>query len=320
MAENSLNMLWFFLFLAVVLLAVVFFRRRKLRKRTASREQSEPRFSLGNNRELLDALFNNPFRMIGFLSPDGKLLDTNKTSMEFIGVEKETVLGKYFWDCPWWNHDPEMQAWIREVVRKAAAGEILRSETVNFDAMGKTRVIDFAIKPVLDEQGRVIYLIPEGMDITEYKQTDKQLEQERKLTDAILDSIPGLLYLYDDEWRLVRWNKQHEVLTGYSAEELAGIHVLDFYAGREPDTSRIIAAVSNVMEEGRAEIEADLITKDGRAITFYFTGVRLTIGGKPYFTGIGIDITKNRQAEEELKQEKAFSEKLIDSLPGIFYL
>jgi len=121
--------------------------------------------------------------------------------------------------------------------------------------------------------------------------------------------------LYDGEGRLVRWNKKHEELTGYTAEEMAGMHVFDWYRGREPDTPRILQAVQDVMSKGSAEIETELITKSGKAIPFYFTGVGLTIAGKPYFTGIGIDITKRRWVETALKENSAFLNTLLNAIP-----
>jgi PAS domain-containing protein len=66
-------------------------------------------------------------------------------------------------------------------------------------------------------------------DITERKSAEAALRCEKALTDAVMDSVPGMLYIYDADGFLVHWNKQHELLTGYSAEELSHMHVLDWY-------------------------------------------------------------------------------------------
>lgn len=58
------------------------------------------------------------------------------------------------------------------------------------------------------------------MDITMRKLAEEELRNAKALTEAVFDSVPGLLYLYNEDGRLIRWNKQHEVLTGYTAEEL----------------------------------------------------------------------------------------------------
>jgi two-component system, sensor histidine kinase and response regulator len=133
---------------------------------------------------------------------------------------------------------------------------------------------------------------------------EQDVRQERVLTDAILDSVPGLLYLYDDQGQLVRWNKRHEAITGYSPDELRQMHLLDWYKGDTSTQERISRALARVLLDGFASEEADLQTKSGRRIPFYLTAVPLNIGGRTYFTGIGLDISERKKGEAELLQAK----------------
>lgn len=155
--------------------------RKQLERNIEDQEQ------LRQNKLLLKAIIDNSFEFQGLLTPDGKLIESNKTSLDFIGVGKETVLGRYFWDTPWWNHNPSLQDHLREAIRRVAAGELLRFETENQDAGGNIHIIDFSLKPIYNEKDRIIYLMPEGRDITEYRQLENQILQQQKL-----DSI-GLL-------------------------------------------------------------------------------------------------------------------------------
>lgn len=155
-----------------------------------------------------------------------------------------------------------------------------------------------------------------SVEIAERKRAEEALKREQVFTDAVLDSIPGLLYLYDEQGRLVRWNKQHEILTGYSAEELAGMGLLDWYRGSEQDIVAISRGVERCLVEGYAEAEGNLQTKSGKVIPFHFTAVRLEIDGKNYFAGIGIDITERRRAEEDrgLLQEQLMQAQKMESI------
>jgi len=101
------------------------------------------------------------------------------------------------------------------------------------------------------------------LDITARKRAEAALERERLFADAVLNSVPGLLYLYDDSGRLVRWNRQHETLTGYSGEELSRMHLLDWFRGEPQEQARIAAAVARIPTEGDTEEEAILVTKPG---------------------------------------------------------
>ncbi len=154
-------------------------------------------------------------------------------------------------------------------------------------------------------------------DITASKQAAELLEQERVFTNAVMDSVPGLLYLYDAEGHLVRWNKQHELLTGFSADELNGKQVLTWYD--EPDRSRIIEAIGEVYQTGRSSAEIHLLTKDRGPVPFLVTGQRLTLAGQEYLTGIGIELTERRVAEKARQQSQDELDRILRTVPDIIY-
>ena len=70
---------------------------------------------------------------------------------------------------------------------------------------------------------------------------------EKDLSKAIMDSVPGILYLYDDKGRLVYWNKNHEEVTGYSAEEMSKMTLFYWYKGDEETITRITKEVNKAI-------------------------------------------------------------------------
>jgi PAS domain S-box-containing protein len=146
-------------------------------------------------------------------------------------------------------------------------------------------------------------------DISERKKMEIALQKEISLIDAIFNSVPGVLYLYDSDGYLLRWNKKHEDMTGYSAAELDHFYLLDWYKGEPDDLDRVTKGVEKALKEGFAMAEANLTTKSGEKILFEFTAARLDIGGKTYFTGIGIDIRDRRAAENKIREQTVDLEK-----------
>jgi len=132
------------------------------------------------------------------------------------------------------------------------------------------------------------------------QETQEKLNDEKRLTEALFDSVPGMLYLYNDQGKLVRWNKQHEKMTGYSTDELSGRDLLAWYKGDDETIAHISNAVKKALREGFAEAEADLQRKDGTKLVAYMTAVPVKIDGKMHFAGFGIDIAARKKAEEEM--------------------
>nr|WP_278278693.1 HD domain-containing phosphohydrolase [Alkalibaculum bacchi] len=133
------------------------------------------------------------------------------------------------------------------------------------------------------------------------------------MTDAIFNSAPGMIYLYDSQYRLLRWNKKHEDITGYSSEELSKISLMDFYKGDEENQKTIKEGCTRAIEQGFGDAEAELQKKDGNIVPMYFTASAFYLDGTQYFTGLGIDITERKKKETEI-----FNLSYYDQLTGLY--
>lgn len=126
--------------------------------------------------------------------------------------------------------------------------------------------------------------------------------RERDFSEAVLNSLPGVVYCFDRDFRFVRWNKNLERVLGYTGEEIARISPLDLFA--EADKPLLAARFQEVFDRGTSDVEADFLTKDGRSLPYFFTGVTAPIDGQPHLVGVGIDISKRRLAEEAVRESE----------------
>ena len=140
---------------------------------------------------------------------------------------------------------------------------------------------------------------------TELQNSIEDNQKNLSFIEAVYNSVPGLLYLFDEEGRLVRWNNKIETILGYTAEELLNIHIIDLFTNDEESIRAVQSAMEKIDVDGYAELEARIFRKDGRYIPMHFTAVPVLIGGVPYFTGIGVDITQLKKAEGKLKSNYA---------------
>lgn len=136
------------------------------------------------------------------------------------------------------------------------------------------------------------------VDITERKKAENDLIREKNLSDSIINSMPGIFYLFDENGKYLRWNKNLEVVSGYTFEEIDSLSPLDFFKGA--DKIFIKKKIEQVFENGSADTEAYFVTKDQNRIPYYFNGWRVIFEGKPCVIGVGIDITQRLKTEKEI--------------------
>ncbi|MBN0988198.1 PAS domain-containing protein [Amphritea pacifica] len=142
-------------------------------------ERLQMQEELRASEQRVQAILDQTFQFIGLLSTDGTTLKANRAALNFIGIEENEIIGKPFWETPWWTHSVELQQQLRDAIRRVAGGEFMRFEVTHTDRDGNTHDIDFSLSPVTDPSGRVIQLIPEGRDITEQKQKEDELRHYR---------------------------------------------------------------------------------------------------------------------------------------------
>lgn len=141
-------------------------------------ERKRTEEALRQNEQKFRAVFEQAFQFVGVLTAEGVVLQANQTALQFAGIKEESVLGKFFWETPWWTHSAEMQKRLRAAIQQAAEGNLVRFEATHCAADGQLRLIDFSLKPVMDADGHVVQLIPEGRDITAQRQAEERFQRQ----------------------------------------------------------------------------------------------------------------------------------------------
>jgi PAS domain S-box-containing protein len=113
----------------------------------------------------------------GVMSLDGSIIEANRLSLEACGYTKEEVLGRRFWDCPWWGQSEVLMGKIKVAVARAAMGQIFDEEMAYFIADGSRRMVRLLVLPIKDDTGRVVFLAPTGTDITDLKRAESQRDE-----------------------------------------------------------------------------------------------------------------------------------------------
>jgi PAS domain S-box-containing protein len=147
-------------------------------------EITETRRAERRFRQLIDGLFT----FVGLCDVDGTLLEANEFALRAAGLEAADVIGRPFWDCHWWSHDTEVQQLVRQAVADAATGQRCRFDTSVLVTGGRGIPIDFQLVPVI-EDGRVISLVPSGLDIEARATQVRNLSELSALAADLHDAL-----------------------------------------------------------------------------------------------------------------------------------
>jgi len=136
--------------------------------------------------------------------------------------------------------------------------------------------------------------------LTEIKIAEEKLRVEKCFSDTLVDSLPTIFYVYNEDGKYLRWNGELERVSGYSSEEIAEMNPLDLVV--DQDRELVGQGMQKVFTDGQAFIEANCVTRDGTVIPYLLTGNRLYIDGTLHGLGVGIDISARIEVEKQLRE------------------
>lgn len=253
----------------------------------------------------LSAILNNTFQLQNLLDPEGRLVEVNSAALQFSGIKAEMVLGKWLWETVGWIGTPVGQEKLRDAVRQIQQGQNrVVFESQHSDRLGNEHTIDFSVRSVREEDGRLRFIMVEGHDITDRKKA----EDARRISEAnllaLLENSSGAIWSLDTDLRYLTFNSRHQD------------HILAL-GGQKMQ-------ISQSVDEGKpARLQALWKPHYERALRGerFKSRFEQEVGGKPrvyeasfnpirnagIVTGVSIfseDVTEQKQLEEQLRQSQ----------------
>ncbi|MEX1135945.1 MAG: PAS domain S-box protein [Balneolales bacterium] len=134
-------------------------------------------------------------------------------------------------------------------------------------------------------------------EVTERSRLQKQYLTEKHFAESLINSQPGLFFLADNNGRIYRWNKNVEIYSGYSRDEIQNMTGWGLLDERDVEITRFRLDVA--LKTGKAVGKARLASKDGRKIPFLLTGVAYKLAGEDNVIVTGVDITAYEKERAE---------------------
>ena len=172
-----------------------------------------------------------------------------------------------------------------------------------------------------DAEGQAVKMHGTIQDITERKQAQEALADERNLLRALIDNIPDFVYVKDTQGRNILANRSCAQRTGLTEpEQMLGTTDYDFFPRELAD--RYTADDQKVIQSGQPLLGHEEPTLDGAGTPKWISTNKVPLRdgqGKIYgLVGVGRDITERKQSEEKLASQAEELRRRNDELARLY--
>jgi len=261
---------------------------------------------------LKDFVFRSSMTADSIGSTDGLITHANESFLRIWGYDSlDEVIGKPIPDFLA-NQDDTLEIITALTEQGTWEGEYTgkRKDGSTFTAQSKANV-------VRGEAGEVVGYYSAVVDITDRKEEQKALEESEERHRVVFDTLVDALVITDLTGHVVEVNPAACRTYGYRREEFIGLHATQLIT---PEYHLVFQDFLCSMEEvGSFAGETIDIRKDKATFNTEVRGSPILFKGEPHFLAIVRDVTELKKAERQILREKQISEKIIDSLPGLFF-
>ena len=196
-------------------------------------------------------------------------------------------------------HPDDKQRWSEEAAVMFLSGAPLRSSYRVMARDGRIIWFQCEAKIIRRKDGRPWFIHGIAFDITDLKQTEQALQDERNVVSAILDTVGALVMVLDRTGRIIRFNRACEQLTGYSFAEVRDKCIWELFVAPE-EVPRFRSLFVEICEStSRTEYESRWITRTGDKRTIAWSAALLPGANEmpTYVIASGIDLTEQKRAQ-----------------------
>ena len=232
---------------------------------------------------------------------DGTIVAANRLSWEGCGYRREQIVGKRFWEGPWWASSPALARQIKAASAQAIAGTTFRGETPYFVADGSERTADITIVPIKDETGKVLFVAPTGIDITDRKRA----EADRQKFVTLVENSSDFISMTDLQGVPFFINRAGLEMVGLDDLEQARRVPLADYFFPEDRPRHVEEFFPPVLESGHGAIDVrirHLKTGEERWMAYKVLTLPDAAGRPMAFATVSQDVTERRRMADDLAE------------------
>ncbi len=270
------------------------------------------------------AIFEQSPISIQIMSPDGRIVQVNEAWEELWGMTLDQVEEYNIFT------DKQLEKkGVMPYIKSAFNGQFTEIPPVLYDPNenpsdkirpnATKRWTKAVIYPVKNSAGQLREVVLMFEDITARKQAEEKIKANELRYQSLLENTSDIIYTHDLQGNCFSINKAGEKILGYSAEELTKMNIAQVIAPEHLEMAKqMIEQKSH--DPSPTVYELDVITKDGRRLTFEINTRISSIEGQPLVVeGIARNITARKQVEQALRVSEARCRSFLENANDIIY-
>ncbi len=241
-----------------------------------------------------------------------EILETNRAALDFYGYTPEEMGSLTLFDL-----NVELTpASLAAITDEASAHGGYHGRVHHRRADGELRAMDLHTH-LYSEEGRRLFLSIVH-DVTDQERAELDFRRERRISEAVISSLPGYVVVVDRQGRIVRFNGRAQEITGLSFEEAAA-EAESWRRWTEPQDAEVIRDSFRTLSEGGYVAPRDFwqisSTGDRRLLRMTYAPVRSDGGQVELVAILGTDVTAEHLADQAIRWERDFSTNVMDAVP-----
>ncbi|MBW1783608.1 MAG: PAS domain S-box protein, partial [Deltaproteobacteria bacterium] len=247
---------------------------------------------------------------IAIIDQNHRVVESNRRFAEMLGYTPEEVLSLHTWDWEAIMSEAEIRANFADLTKtKTTFGtRHRRKDGTIYDA----EVTACGAK--LGDEAMILTIV---RDITDRKEAELALKQSESRYRTLFENMSDGVAIYEavddgEDFFFVGFNEAAERIENIPKEEILGRRVVDVFPG--VNQFGLLDVFRRVWKTGRSERHPVSMYKDERIFGWRDNFVYKLPSGE--IVAIYSDETRNKQAEEALRQEKDLLRRVIETSPA----
>ena len=286
-------------------------------------EQKRVEEDLRKERDFLSGLIQSSPAFLVMVGSDGKTQLMNNAMLHALGFKQKEIVGKDYLSS--FVHEDDHKKVLDGFSTLLKKKQVIRLENRVLTKDGGHLLVEWNGRAVFNEDGEFDFFFGVGQDITERRQVEEALRENKRALSSLISNIPGMTYrcLNDATWTMEFVSQGAVDLTGYEPSDLVGNRVVSYADLIHPeDRERVREEVQKALkmkQPFRLIYRIQTAGKQEKWVWEQGSGIFADSGELTALEGLILDMTERKKAEEALKDSREKHLSTLDAIPDLVY-